>query len=107
LILRICYTGTPEKETKQKKVFIENAHVQVFLKNHSKKYFRLQHLCIVKTKNKILKLKLIIPKLMKKFLYIITLLVVTSLSITSCVKEEVKPSGDKTENVKTAGGIKE
>ena len=41
---------------------------------------------------------------MKKFLYIITLLAVTSLSITSCTKEEVKPSSD---NVKTAGGIKE
>lgn len=41
---------------------------------------------------------------MKKIVYIIALLVVTSFTITSCTKEEVKPSSD---NVKTAGGIKE
>jgi hypothetical protein len=29
---------------------------------------------------------------MKKIIYIVTLLVVTSLSITSCTKEEVAPS---------------
>jgi hypothetical protein len=40
---------------------------------------------------------------MKKFIYILLIILISGITLTSCTKEEVKPQ----ETINTGGGIKE